>query len=178
MGEVGVGRRFLEVGPGTGVVTELLVEKLGKNDTLDIVEIEDGFYELIREKFRGDSRVHVYHQDIVKFSPHDSEGKPLKYDAIVTGVPLNGLPTVDLLAAILGAYERLAKVGAPISEVEYVGTATIGNLFRGQEFKKVSKTKDAFFEYHKSWSEIEFWNIPVPARINYLTVQAISFFKK
>lgn len=170
-------RVYLEIGPGTGVVTDLFVKKLGENDKLHVVEIEEGFYEHIRQKFQNDPRVIVHHADISTWSLKDQNGTDVKFDAIATGVPLNNLPTTTILKGILLAYERLAKLGAEITAVEYVGTGTICKLFRGKEAKEVVKMKEAFFAYHdKEPAAIEYRNIPVPARVHRLQINN-SYFK-
>jgi phosphatidylethanolamine/phosphatidyl-N-methylethanolamine N-methyltransferase len=156
--------RYLEVGPGTGNVTKQLIKKLGPNDQLDIVEIEEGFYHLIKEKYGADPRVSVYLADIANWRPE------AQYDAIISGVPLNNLPNVETLNRILSAYEKLAKRGAEIACLEYVGTSTIGLLFRGDEFKKVIARKREFFKEHKSDPVIIWMNFPVPARVHHLKI--------
>src|SRR5947209_17888970 len=44
-------RRILEVGPGTGAVTAVIVRCLKAGDALDIVEINPKFAEVIRQRF-------------------------------------------------------------------------------------------------------------------------------
>lgn len=164
-----VAHLYLEIGPGTGIVTERLVKKLGKKDTLHIVEIEENFYNYIKEKYKDDKRVIVHHADISAWSLKEG-GKEVQFDAIATGVPLNGLPNKEVIKKILAAYERLAKKGAEITSVEYVLTGCIGEIFKGQEFRQVVKTKDDFFKHHKSQSEIVWWNFPVPARVHRFSI--------
>src|SRR5271170_6627901 len=45
-------RRILEVGPGTGAVTETLVRGLGPEDRLDLVELNDRFVQRLRDRFQ------------------------------------------------------------------------------------------------------------------------------
>lgn len=172
-----ISRNYLEVGPGTGVVTELFVQMLGKNDKLYVVEIEQGFYERIREKFKDDPRVIVHLADIATWNPKDSDGNEIKFDAMATGVPLNALPSTAVLKSVLVAYERLVKPNAMITAVEYVGTSSLGQLYKGEEFREAMKMKNGFFAHHASQpAEIEPWNFPVPARVHKL-VNNESFFK-
>ncbi len=158
-------RNYLEIGPGTGVVTELLVKKLGANDTLHVVEIEEGFYNLIKQKFKEDRRVIVHHADISTWKAD------IQFDAIATGVPLNGLPNETVLKNILSAYQRLAKKGAEITAVEYVLTSTYGQWFKGAEFQKILKIKREFYtKYASEPAEIEWRNFPLPARVHRIKI--------
>ena len=45
---------ILEVGPGTGSVTQYIVEAMGPNDRLDLVEINSSFVGHLRERFERD----------------------------------------------------------------------------------------------------------------------------
>lgn len=169
-------RIYLEVGPGTGVVTELFLKKLGANDTLHVVEIEEGFYNVIKKKFENDPRVIVHLADIATWK-HVEGDKEVQFDAIATGVPLNNLPNESVLKSILTAYERLIKPGAEITSVEYAMTSTIGKLFRGAEFNKVVKMKCDFYAHHKAEpSVIEWRNFLLPARVHRLKINE-KFFK-
>src|SRR4051812_19990803 len=47
-------RRILEVGPGTGAVTRQLVECLGPNDQLTLVELNDAFVAHLRDRFASE----------------------------------------------------------------------------------------------------------------------------
>lgn len=157
-------RNYLEIGPGTGVVTELLVQKLGPHDTLHIVEIEEGFFRLIKKKFAHDPRVRIHHADIANWDPG------IQFDRIATGVPLNSLPSLSILKKILMAYERLAKPGAEMTAVEYVGTAAFGQCLKGEEFIKIVEIKKKFYQHHGATAQIEYRNIPLPARIYRLKI--------
>ncbi len=177
MADANTPRKYLEIGPGTGVVTDLFIEKLGPNDTLHVVEIEEGFYKYIKERYENDPRVIVHLADISEWSVKDGADKDIQFDAIAAGVPLNGLPNETVLKSVLIAYERLAKKGAKITVVEYVGTSSVSRMFKGEEFQKVFDLKCKFLEHHKSKkAEIEWRNFPVPARVHTLAIND-SYFK-
>ncbi len=160
---------YLEVGPETGVVTDLFIKKLGANDTLHVVEIEENFYNYMKEKFKGDPRVIVHHKDITEWSLQDEAGHDVQFDAIATGIPLNNLPNKSILKSILAAYERLIKPGKEITSVEYVLTGTIGQLFRGKEFQELYKEKCDFYRKYASEPSAIVWsNFPLPARVHRL----------
>jgi len=81
-------KRILEVGPGTGAVTQKIVAALGNEDYLDLVELNDSFVHQLRERFRSDpgfqpvaERARVLHCAVQELPPEAS------YDLIISGLP-------------------------------------------------------------------------------------------
>lgn len=112
-------RRILEVGPGTGSVTEKIVTHLRPDDRLDLVEVNDRFVALLQQRFADEprwktvaDRVRVLHQPV-----EDTLGEE-PYDLIVSGLPLNNF-SVDAVRRILGVLEVLLKPGGRLSFFEY-----------------------------------------------------------
>ena len=122
-------RRILEVGPGTGVVTDAILRKIGPADTLDLVELNDRFVAALRERLAGEDnwrraadRVHIHHMPVEQLAVE----RP--YDAIVSGLPLNNFP-VDVVRSILSHLKKLASPDATLSFFEYVGVRKAKALF-------------------------------------------------
>lgn len=157
------GRHFLEIGPGTGAFTDHFISKMGPNDRLDLVEIEEAFSKMLTERYQHDPRVSVHHLSITDWKP------AYQYDHIVTAVPLNALPTAALVKPILDSYKALAAPSGTLSAVEYVGTSTLKRFFiwnkeKQQEFDKVQELKTQFFAAYSNEQAVVFRNIP-PARV-------------
>lgn len=121
----GGGRRILEVGPGTGAVTRHILASMQPGDTLDLVELNDAFVELLRDRLANDptfqpyaDRVRVLHQK-VEDMPADAQ-----YDLVISGLPLNNFP-VAAVEAILATLRRLVKPGGILSYFEYVAVRRI-----------------------------------------------------
>lgn len=119
------GRRILEVGPGTGAVTRHILAALQAGDTLDLVELNDAFVQLLQERLASDpnfrpyaDRVRVLHQK-VEDMPADAQ-----YDLVISGLPLNNFP-VPAVEAILATLQRLVKPGGVLSYFEYVALRRI-----------------------------------------------------
>ena len=126
-------RRILEVGPGTGVVTDQIIAQLGPRDTLDLVELNDRFVAALRDRLASDEhwkkvagRVHIHHMPVEQL-PADQP-----YDAIVSGLPLNNFP-VAVVRSILDHLQRLAGKDATLSFFEYVGVRRVKSLVAGGE---------------------------------------------
>ena len=119
------GRRILEVGPGTGAVTRHILAALQAGDTLDLVELNDAFVQLLQERLASDpyfsphaDRVRVLHQKVEDMPPE------AQYDLVISGLPLNNFP-VPAVEAILATLQRLVKPGGVLSYFEYVALRRI-----------------------------------------------------
>lgn len=77
--------RILELGPGTGAITNSIVQAMHRNDTLDIVEIDKRFFDHIRTRFSRPG-IQVYNLDVLKFEV----SKP--YDVIISSIPYEQIP--------------------------------------------------------------------------------------
>jgi phospholipid N-methyltransferase len=126
-------RRILEVGPGTGAVTREIVRRLGPEDTLDLVELNDTFVRLLRRRLEQDRslaaaapRVRIIHDRV--------ENLPLAptYDAIISGLPLNNF-SPESVERILGALQALVKPGGTVSFFEYVGVRPMRRMVSRRE---------------------------------------------
>lgn len=113
-------RRILEVGPGTGAVTAEIVKVMGREDRLDLVELNDRFVERLNERFATEpsfqqvaDRARVLHQG-VETLPADEP-----YDLIVSGLPLNNF-SVELVKTLLQALQQLLKPEGTLSFFEYI----------------------------------------------------------
>lgn len=115
-----VPRRVLEVGPGTGAVTNEIVKRLGPDDRLDLVELNERFAAILRERLADEpswqavaERVRVIEMPIEQL-PVDE-----KYECMISGLPLNNF-SCDFVANALKHFHHLAAEGCTLSFFEYV----------------------------------------------------------
>lgn len=113
-------RRILEVGPGTGAVTQQLVTCLADADRLDLVELNEQFVRRLEERFvqepafqRVAGRSRVLHESVEKLLSDEP------YDLIISGLPLNNF-SVELVESLLDSLTRLLKPGGTLSFFEYI----------------------------------------------------------
>jgi phospholipid N-methyltransferase len=127
----GIGRRILEVGPGTGAVTQRIIHDMRAGDRLDLVERNDQFVAHLRERiataepFRsvGD-RISLLHA-AVEDLPDDH-----RYDLIISGLPLNNF-SVESVRGIMNKLRRLLAAGGTLSFFEYVAVRRAKALVSG-----------------------------------------------
>ncbi|HKD37912.1 MAG TPA: methyltransferase domain-containing protein, partial [Pirellulales bacterium] len=126
-------RAILEVGPGSGAVTERLVRVLRKDDRLTLVEVNDDFVRHLNERFDGEpafkvvaDRSRLHHCRL-----EDLDGEHC-YDRIVSGLPLNNFASAEV-RQILETFARLAKPGGILSFFEYVAVRKAKRLVSGRD---------------------------------------------
>ena len=113
-------RRVLEVGPGTGAVTRQIVERLGPDDRFDLVELNDQFVAHLRGRFRDEPTFSaVADRATIIHGPLEQLPREQKYDAIVSGLPLNNFAVADV-EQILAAFGELLAARGTLSFFEYV----------------------------------------------------------
>jgi phospholipid N-methyltransferase len=161
----------LEVGPGTGVVTDQIIMQMGAADRLDVVELNDRFVQALRERLRSDprwnataSRVTIHHMPVERLATD------APYDAIVSCLPFNNFPA-DLVRSILGHLEKLAANGATLSFFEYVGVrkvkSLVGKRAERERLAGIGQALDEAFRKHRFRHECVLANVP-PAWVHHL----------
>jgi phosphatidylethanolamine/phosphatidyl-N-methylethanolamine N-methyltransferase len=103
----------LELGPGTGVITEALLERGIEPDRITAIEYDPDFARLVSRRF---PKVHVVRGDAFDLAKTLGNGEP--FAGIVSGLPLLNHPLERRRALIQGALARL-KPGAPYVQFSY-----------------------------------------------------------
>lgn len=113
-------RCVLEVGPGTGAVTQEIVRLLRPGDRLDIVEINAAFVAHLEERFaiehdfrRCRDQCRILHTPLQQVSGQEA------YDFMISGLPLNNF-SLDLVEEIFASYQRLLSPTGTLSYFEYL----------------------------------------------------------
>lgn len=112
---------IVELGPGTGPVTEAILARGVKPERLITVEFNPGFCALVKKRFPG---VNVVQGDGYALSETLGEiaGEPLA--AIVSSLPLMTRPMPVRMKTLMGALKLLSP-GAPFIQFTYAMTAPI-----------------------------------------------------
>ncbi len=82
----------VELGPGTGVFTEKILEKMGENTQLIVVELNDDFYNTLQNKFQHPN-LHLKHGSADQIGIYLKELGFEKADLIISSLPLANFPS-------------------------------------------------------------------------------------
>ncbi len=102
-------RTFVEFGPGTGVITEALLDRMRPDARMVLIELNRNFAEILRKRIT-DPRVSVHQADARNVRQViESEGLD-GIDCLVSGIPFSYLP-VDVRDRIVKETARLMGDG-------------------------------------------------------------------
>jgi phospholipid N-methyltransferase len=166
--------KILEVGPGTGPITRVILEMMKPSDQLTICEINGKLLNRLKTSLETNGN-YQSNADRVRFveGPVQQLGEQvseLKFDVIICSLPfLNFTP--ELADEIMSLFRKLLTPGGKLTFFEYVGIRHISPMLLSQtnrsRVKKVTSTMkrwQAFAQEHGAVSsKISVLNIP-PAR--------------
>lgn len=135
--------RVLEIGPGTGPVTQEIVTHLRTGDHFDLVELNEQFVGILNQRFRDDpdwrqaapfSQIHQV--PVQEFRPDE------RYDFVISGLPLNNFPA-DLVQTISNYYFELLQPTGVLSYFEYMYVRPVRRkITRGPECERITAIDD------------------------------------
>jgi phosphatidylethanolamine/phosphatidyl-N-methylethanolamine N-methyltransferase len=161
----------LEVGGGTGCITEVIARCIKEGDRLDVYEIDAEFSSLLNRRVKEDrpfqhirTSVCIYNQPIEKID------RRARYDFIVSCLPFtNFLP--GMVREIFEIYRDLLRPGGVASFFEYILLREAGQLVRSEaERRRISGVARVVGEYVGLYGykrDLVFFNIP-PAAVHHL----------
>ena len=109
------GLPVLELGPGTGVITKAILARGVKPQNLYSIEYSEDFVFHLREQF---PEVNVIHGDAFDLDATLGEKAGLKFDTIISGVPLLNFPVPQRVAYLVSLLDRL-PAGRPVVQLTY-----------------------------------------------------------
>ena len=115
-------KNYLEAGAGTGAFTKTLIEKLGVNDHLDIIEINQEFCARLKKKYLHYDNVSIHAGSVLEWFPS------YQYDVIVSSLPFNAF-RAPFVSEILNHYKKLTKSKGIISYYEYMALPDLRKMF-------------------------------------------------
>jgi phospholipid N-methyltransferase len=172
-----VGRRILEVGPGTGAVTGQIVRDMRPGDRLVLVERNDQFVEWLKRRlgevplFQSASNHIMLVHGTVEELPEEEP-----FDLIISGLPLNNF-SAESVAQILAKLRRLLAPGGTLSFFEYLAIRRAKALVtRRDERERLRSIGGVFRDLlgeHEARRDLVLANVP-PAWVHHVQFEAGS----
>jgi phospholipid N-methyltransferase len=100
-------RVIIELGPGTGVFTDRIIEKMHPDARMLVFELNDNFFHSLENRI-SDERVKIIHDSAEKIEQYLEEHGLDKADVVISSLPLANFPQ-ELRQAILSASHRSLK---------------------------------------------------------------------
>ncbi len=135
--------RVLEIGPGTGPVTDSIVRVLQPNDVFDLCELNEEFVRILNQRFESESAwKSARTQATIHQLPVQDFQTSEPYDFVISGLPLNNFPA-GLVESIADTYFRLLKPSGVLSYFEYMYVRPIRKVVtRGAEKLRITAIDD------------------------------------
>src|SRR5205823_2510234 len=103
-------KKIIEVGAGSGALTNKIISKMTEQDHLDLIEIEPILCDVLRDKFGRLKNVAIHCTDFLEWNP------PYQYDDIVSTLPFNSFPP-KLVQKLINHLIKVAKNNATLAFV-------------------------------------------------------------
>jgi phosphatidylethanolamine/phosphatidyl-N-methylethanolamine N-methyltransferase len=166
--------RILEIGPGTGPVTDSIVQLLRPHDVFDLVELNEEFVRILSQRFESEPAwVAAKEQSTIHQLPVQEFQSSAPYDFVISGLPLNNFPA-ELVTSVAGTYFRLLKPDGVLSYFEYMYVRPIRKVItRGAERIRITAI-DATMQRHCDRCRIRrdsIWLNTPPAWVQHLRGQ-------
>lgn len=85
-------RCIVEYGPGTGVFTDILLQRRRAETAIVLVEVNRRFSQLLKERYSGQPNVHIIHGSADQTGEYLMKLGLDKVDCVVCGLPFSLLP--------------------------------------------------------------------------------------
>ena len=164
-------RRVLEVGPGSGPVTDWIVRSLNPDDRLDLVEINASFVAFLRERIdrepllrNASKQIQIFHRPVEEMVDQPP------YDLIISGLPLNNFSAAEV-ERILNVLKTLLKPGGRLSFFEYIAIRTMKKLVSAEaereRLRNIEQVLTATLQKGEVLREAIWLNVP-PAWVHHV----------
>jgi phospholipid N-methyltransferase len=154
----------LEAGAGTGALTREIVRLMPRGSHLDIYEINPSFAWHLEHTFSRADEVRVHNRGVLSIPPYP------RYDAIVSGLPLNNF-TPDQVREIFERLFSVLKPGGTMTYFEYLLIRGIKSLTTSREerrrLRRIGRVTNGFLRQYAFRKEAILMNIP-PALVHSL----------
>jgi SAM-dependent methyltransferase len=130
MGEVDLGDDVLEVGPGYGATTDVLVERVPR---LTAVEIDPLLVTMLTERFAGNGAVLIMHGDATALDLPDC-----RFSGAACFTMLHHVATSELQDRLFTEVARVLRPGSPFVAGDSLASVDLAALHVGDTFNPVN----------------------------------------
>lgn len=102
-------KKIIEIGPGTGVFTRKILDKLAKDGTLIVFELNIDFYNKLKNEI-SDSRIIFINDSAENIDYHLKRLKISSIDAIVSSLPLSNIPQKTVLKILRECQKIMSEI--------------------------------------------------------------------
>lgn len=129
---------IVEYGPGTGVFTEKLVRNKKRNTILILIEYNEKFCELLKDKYKDYENVVIVNDSAENIDKHLSKHKVKQVDYVLSGLPFASLPK-SISSKILRKTRNIIKKNGLFITFQYtlMKKGYLGNFFEDISFDRV-----------------------------------------
>lgn len=129
---------IVEYGPGTGVFTEKLVEKVKKHTLLILIEYNEEFCNQLEEKYKDYDNVVIINDSAENIDKHLKKYNIDEVDYVVSGLPFASLPK-SMSNMILNKTKEILKKNGLFITFQYtlLKKGYIGSYFKDISFERV-----------------------------------------
>lgn len=102
---------IIEFGAGNGCITETILEKMPKTNTLHVFELNDKFYQLCQQKFNRFPNIKIHNENALEFEKVIELKADEKVDYVISSLPLTLLKKEDINTLMRRVKKRLNPNG-------------------------------------------------------------------
>jgi phospholipid N-methyltransferase len=172
-----LGRRILEIGPGTGAVTGRIVRYMRPSDRLVLVERNDQFVDFLRRQL---AESHTFRAAVGRIElvhgPVEDLPEGQSYDLIISGLPMNNF-TAASVEAIFAKLRRLLAPHGKLSFFEYVAVRRVKSIVsrpaERERLRNIGHIFQGLLSSHKVRHELVLANVP-PAWVHHVQFEESS----
>lgn len=165
-------RQLLEVGPGTGAITDHMIRRMRPSDQLTLVELNERFVECLRARLEKDAQWQAVASRVSLFSGSlEDLPRDKNYDVVVSALPFNNFQP-DLVRRLLAdLVSRLAPHGT-LTFIEYIAIRRFKELLASsaerQRLNEVGGIINDFVAQHAFDRDMVLANVP-PAWVHHVS---------
>ena len=166
-------KRILEVGCGTGPVTEAIVESMSDEDTLTVCDVNESFLNYVKNRFEEEpafasraDQVSFYLGDVTEVGEEDC------FDIIISSIPFTTLGA-EVLKKVIDHFKLVLRPGGSLTYIEYAYFRDIRDAL--QPVRKNERYEDVSDQIREMLETFEFRSEVIRSNFPPAVVRSLRF---